>query len=73
MQCLKKPMTRSRQIRAIRSALADLVNDTTITARARLRALELLETEICGFISDLQAPLPEPATKLDVGGGSARM
>ena len=56
-------MKSPERLRAIRAALRDLLNDTAIPDRTRLRTLELVETDICGFIADLQTRLPEHGTK----------
>jgi hypothetical protein len=44
--------------------LIDLLNDPSGTDRARLRALEEIDSEITGFVMDLQARLPEPPSQL---------
>jgi hypothetical protein len=56
-------MKSSRHLQEIRAALRNLLNDAAITDRKRLRTLELIETDICGSIADLQARLPEHVNK----------
>jgi len=56
-------MRKSRHLQAVQAALIDLLNDGTISDRQRLRDLELIETDICGFIADLQARLPDPPSR----------
>jgi hypothetical protein len=56
-------MRKSRHVQAVQAALTTLVSDTDLSDRQRLRDLELIETEICGLIADIQARLPEPSSR----------
>jgi hypothetical protein len=47
----------------IRAGLVELLNDSGLTDRARLRQLVQLSAEIEGFIFDLRARPPEPRSR----------